>query len=303
MTGSARDGSASESGTLVATKPLTELADAIPDGIRLLIEHTADRLPAADRAVRRRGDRRAIVHVGRCSWPSTNRMRTSKRSSPTWLGEACSFTPGENSWPDGTITSAFAFDHDLYRDVVYGRVGVTQTAGYHLRIGSPWRPATSRSWRRSPRASPCTSPGAATSTALCAIASWPPTTSSNAAPTEAIDHLHAAAVLLTRLPDDPTHLEEAVHVQVALGNALLTAKGYAAPETANAYRQARRLCDRLGDGIHVLPVLYGLWNASLVAGQRAALEIAETFLTSPARPAPRRRCRPPSRRLAPAVPR
>ena len=40
-----------ESGTLVATKPLTELADAIPDGIRLLIEHTADRLPAADRAV------------------------------------------------------------------------------------------------------------------------------------------------------------------------------------------------------------------------------------------------------------
>ena len=66
---------------------------------------------------------------------------------------------------------------------------------------------------------------------------------------------------------------------MALGNALLTAKGYAAPETAEAYREARRLCDRLGDGVHVLPVLYGLWNASLVGGQpRAALEIAETFL-------------------------
>ena len=90
---------------------------------------------------------------------------------------------------------------------------------------------------------------------------------------------------------------------MALGNALLTAKGYAALETADAYRQARWLCDRLGDGIHVLPVLYGLWNASLVAGQpRAALEIAETPDLAE-RPAPRRRCRPPSRRLAPAVPR
>jgi hypothetical protein len=84
---------------------------------------------------------------------------------------------------------------------------------------------------------------------------------------------------LSRLPDDPPHIEQALHVQVALGNALLTSKGYAAPQTADAYREARRLCDRLGDGAHVLPVLYGLWNTSLVGGQpRAALEIAEAFL-------------------------
>ena len=118
------------------------------------------------------------------------------------------------SWPDGTITSALAFDHDLYRDVVYGRVGVTQTAGYHLRIGSPGgRPPVGAGAARL-EASPCTSPGRRSSTARSYRLMAADDQLQRSAHREAIDHLHAAAVLLlTRLPDDPTHLEEAVHVQ------------------------------------------------------------------------------------------
>ena len=271
-----------ESGSLVATKPLTELADAIPDGIRLLIEHTADRLPAADRAVLGAA---AIAGRSFTSAEVSAAIHQPDEDVEAILADLARrgvfiHARGERSWPDGTITSAFAFDHDLYRDVVYGRVGVTQTAGYHLRIGS--RLEAGHQSELAPLASSLAvhfTSGGDLDRAVRYRLMAADDQLQRSAHREAIDHLHAAAGLLTRLPDDPSHLEEAVHVQVALGNALLTAKGYAAPETADAYRQARRLCDRLGDGVHVLPVLYGLWNASLVAGQpRAALEIAETFL-------------------------
>ena len=100
-----------------------------------------------------------------CRRPSTNRMRTSKRSSPTWLGEACSFTPRENvlgrtarSRPRSpSITTSTATSST-------GESASPRPPATTCASARAWRPATSRSWRRSPRASPCTSPGAATST-------------------------------------------------------------------------------------------------------------------------------------------
>jgi DNA-binding winged helix-turn-helix (wHTH) protein/tetratricopeptide (TPR) repeat protein len=271
-----------ESGSVVATKPLAELADAIPDGIRLLIEHTADRLPAADQAVLGGA---AVAGRSFTSAEVSAATHQSDEGVEAILADLARrgvfiHAGGERTWPDGTITSVFAFDHDLYRDVLSRRVGVSRAAGHHLRIGS--RLEDAHRLQVVPLASTLAvhfARGGDLDRAVRYRLTAADDQLQRSAHREAVDHLHAAAELLTRLPDDPAHIEQAVHVQVALGNALLTAKGYAAPETTDAYREARRLCDRLGDGTHVLPVLYGLWNASLVGGQpRAALEIAEAFL-------------------------
>ena len=162
-----------------------------------------------------------------------------------------------------------------------GASGPARAAAHHLRIGS--RLEDAHRSQLPPLAAALAvhfTRGGDLDRAVRVSASWPPTTSSNAAPTEKPSTTSTPPPSCSsRLPDDPAHIEQALHVQVALGNAFLTAKGYAAPETADAYREARRLCDRLGDGAHVLPVLYGLWNTSLVSGQpRAALEIAKAFL-------------------------
>ncbi len=270
------------SGSVVATRPPAELADAIPDGIRLLIEHTANRLATTDQAV--------LAGAAVAGRSFTSAEVSAATLQPDEDVEAILadlarrgvfiHAGGETTWPDGTITSSFAFDHDLYRDVLYQRTGPARAAAHHLRIGS--RLADTHRSRLPPLAAALAvhfARGGDLDQAVRFRILAAEDQLQRSVHREAIDHLQAAAELLSRLPDDAAHIEQALHVQVALGNALLTAKGYAAPETADAYREARRLCERLGDGVHVLPVLYGLWNTSLVGGQpRAALEIAEAFL-------------------------
>lgn len=270
------------SGRVRATRPLVELADAIPDGIRLLIEHTADRLTPSEQtalagaAVAGRSFTSAEVSA------ATKQPEEDVEAVLAGLARRAAFieSHGETAWPDGTVTSSFAFLHDLYREVLHRRAGPARLAAQHQRIGLRLEDA-----HRS-KLSPCAATlavhfmqGGDLDRAVRFRIMAAEDQLQRSAHREAIDHLQDAAELLSRLPDDHGHLEQALRVQVLLGNALLTAKGYAAPETAEAYRSARELCDRLGDDAHVLPVLYGLWNAALVGGQlRAALEIAEAFL-------------------------
>lgn len=270
------------SGRVQPTRPLAELADAIPDGIRLLIEHTADRLAPSEQTVLAAAAVAGRFFTSGEVAAATNQPEEDVEAELAGLARRAVFikSQGETTWPDGSATSTFNFLHDLFREVLYRRTGPARISAQHLRIGLRLEDAH------------CTNPSSCAANLavhfteggdLDRAVKYRITAAEDqlqrSAHKEAIEHLHQAAVLLSRLPDDDEHLEEALRVQVLLGNALLTAKGYAAPETAEAYRTACELCERLGEGAHSLPVLYGLWNTSLVGGQlRAALEIAESFL-------------------------
>jgi predicted ATPase len=96
---------------------------------------------------------------------------------------------------------------------------------------------------------------------------------------EAISHLTKALELLKALPDTPERSQRELTLQIALGNALMATKGYAAPEVEQAYTQARALCQQIGETPQLFPVLLGLWA---FYSQRAELqtgrELAEQFL-------------------------
>jgi predicted ATPase len=70
-----------------------------------------------------------------------------------------------------------------------------------------------------------------------------------------------------------------LHLQTSLGNALIWAKGYTAPETRAAFARARELASREEDASERFSAYYGLWVGHFIRGEPAPMrEIAELFL-------------------------
>jgi class 3 adenylate cyclase/predicted ATPase len=76
--------------------------------------------------------------------------------------------------------------------------------------------------------------------------------------TEAVRQLQKGLELLTGLPDGSLRRHQELELQCALSGALVASKGQGAPETGKAYARARELCEQLGDGAALVPVLSGL---------------------------------------------
>jgi predicted ATPase len=73
--------------------------------------------------------------------------------------------------------------------------------------------------------------------------------------------------LLEAMPDTPELIGQELEVQLALGPALMVTRGFAAPEVADTYGRARRLCEHLGDRQRLFPALFGLWRSAHVRAQ------------------------------------
>jgi class 3 adenylate cyclase/tetratricopeptide (TPR) repeat protein len=96
---------------------------------------------------------------------------------------------------------------------------------------------------------------------------------------EAVAHLRRALDLLPALPDAPARWRRELDLQTALGNALMAAAGYTAPETGRAYDRARVLCERLGDTLTLALVAIGQCSHHLLRAEtEAALGVAEDLL-------------------------
>jgi predicted ATPase len=97
---------------------------------------------------------------------------------------------------------------------------------------------------------------------------------------EAISHLTAALDLLPTLPETRQRSQQELAVQAALGPALMAIKGYAAPEVAHAYAQARELCRQVGDTPQLCQVLVGLCIFYQERAElRTAHELAQQLLS------------------------
>jgi predicted ATPase len=115
-----------------------------------------------------------------------------------------------------------------------------------------------------------------------AIPSWPRAgkhASARSADLETISHVTTGIELLTTLPETPAHTQQALTLHIALGAALQTAKGAAAPEVEHAYTRARARCQQGGEAPALAPVLLGLWRFYLVRPQlHTARDLGDTLL-------------------------
>jgi predicted ATPase len=95
---------------------------------------------------------------------------------------------------------------------------------------------------------------------------------------EAIAHLSSGLAGLEGLPAGQERQRRELSLQLALGQASIAARGFAASETGRAYARARELCRQLGDVQEVFPVLYGrsvfhFQRGELVAAEEVAREL------------------------------
>jgi predicted ATPase len=104
-------------------------------------------------------------------------------------------------------------------------------------------------------------------------------------PTQQFPELTEAQTLLAALSESDAVKNAAalrqrrVHLQISLGNALIWAKGYWAPETRAAFARARELASREEDASERFSAYYGLWVGHLHRCEPGPIrEIAELFL-------------------------
>jgi tetratricopeptide (TPR) repeat protein len=99
---------------------------------------------------------------------------------------------------------------------------------------------------------------------------------------EAIAHLGKAIEMTEKLgaatPAAP-QIGERLRLQIAYGNALISARGYQAQETTAAFARARELAANIEDAAERYSAYYGAWASSYVRGELAPMrELAEEFL-------------------------
>jgi predicted ATPase len=96
---------------------------------------------------------------------------------------------------------------------------------------------------------------------------------------EAIAHLGKGLTLLVTLPDTSERTEQELSLQIALGNALIATKGYAAPEVGQTFSRARELCQKIGETPQLFSVLHGLHRFYFVRAElQTARELGEQIL-------------------------
>ncbi len=96
---------------------------------------------------------------------------------------------------------------------------------------------------------------------------------------EAIAHFSQGVGLLGQVSPAATRLEMELDLQIALGVALLSLKGYAATQVERTFMRAREICDDMGSRPAMFPILYGLRTFHLVRAEyRIAHELGEQLL-------------------------
>jgi predicted ATPase len=98
---------------------------------------------------------------------------------------------------------------------------------------------------------------------------------------EAVAQLSRGLELVPELPEGAEREQHELLLMLALGPALRTTKGFAAPEVENAYGRAAEICTRVGESPQLWQALYGLWLFYAVrADLQRARALAEQLLQS-----------------------
>jgi len=99
------------------------------------------------------------------------------------------------------------------------------------------------------------------------------------ATTEAIMHLQKALQFLVSLPDSVSRQNYELNLLIALGQAQIASKGYAASDPTQTYARAREICERLGSPPQLVSVIDGQWSIATLQGHLTlAQQLAKKLL-------------------------
>jgi class 3 adenylate cyclase/predicted ATPase len=178
--------------------------------------------------------------------------------------------------------SSYAFKHALVRDAAYESLLKTQRQQLHARIARALEEHFPETAEAEPEllARHCAEAGLAEQ-AVDYRRRAGEHALARSAMAEAAAQLTKGLELLEALPDGHGRQRSELRLQLALGQASIAAKGFAAPETGRAYARAHELCRGLGDVPELFPALYGQSVFHFQRGELAAAhEVAQELRRS-----------------------
>ena len=256
-------------GVFALKATLPELSVGVPGTVRQLIEHQLDELDGADEELLEAASVAGAEFVAAAVAAACERADDDTERRLAELARQGRFVEvlGEAVWPDGTVSTRYAFVHDLYAEVGYARLSPGRRARLHRAIGARLQSAFGDgAGEVAGELATHLLRGREPDKAITYLDAAAKHALARGGHREAIEHLTTALDALGELPGTRERSERELALQITLGNALIAGRGYAAPETSETYARARELCAELGESApDFLPVLYGLWNNEIVA--------------------------------------
>ncbi len=261
---------------------LEELTDRIPLGLQELIGRRLQVLPPTARRVLEvasvAGDEFPVAAVAAGLHDDAETVEDICEGLA--LQGALIADAGIAEWPDGSMTGCYRFRHALYRRVLYDGIGAARRTRLHRVIGL--RQEAAFGARRAERAAELAmhfargrDPGRALEYHELAGGA----ALDRQAAHEAASHFTAALDALAHEPEGRERAARELGLQLALGNALIMARGYGAPEVERAFERAHALSRQASPGPHLVPLLRGLVSFHQVRGQGPkAREVGEELL-------------------------
>jgi class 3 adenylate cyclase len=160
----------------------------------------------------------------------------------------------------------YQFKHALVQDTAYGTLLRSARQRLHQRIATALRDQSPETVERAPEV--LARHLAAAGQLKSAAAHWLEAgrrAAARSANVEAVTHLTRGIEMLAGVADTSERTRQELALQLALGPALMSTRGFDAPEAETAYQNARRLAEQLGDDNARFASIWGLW---LVRGSR-----------------------------------
>lgn len=181
----------------------------------------------------------------------------------------------DEDWPDGTATRRYAFIHAFYVDVIYESLAPAGRQRLHRSVAERLEAAYG------PRAGEIAAElalhferGREPARAVAYLGKAANNAAKRLAYTEAISALAQALALLPQLPEGADRMRQELALRMSLAPALMTTKGYAAPEVDAVYARAEELCRQVGDDAQAFIVAVGRSGPALLG---ARTEMAKRF--------------------------
>jgi predicted ATPase len=168
---------------------------------------------------------------------------------------------GWTVWPDGTRGGAYRFQHALYRQVLYERLGTMRGVQLHGRVGARLEEGYgAQAGEIATQLAVHFERGGEVQRAVHYWQQAGDTATRRHAHREAITALTKGRTLLATLPESPERNRHELALLLILGELLMVAKGLGAPETGEVYTQAHTLCQQVGEPRQRFQVLRGLYR-------------------------------------------
>jgi serine/threonine protein kinase/predicted ATPase len=271
-----------ENGWLLA-ETIPDFQRELPESVRGMIQRMTDQLDETDRqllsAASVQGpmfDSAIVAEV--LGWDAAD---VEDRLSGLERGHGLVRLVREREFPDRTLSLRYRFVHVLYQNALFGALPPTRKANWSAEaaraiaghFGENTAPVAAElallfeTARDGERAAQYFLLAAENAVRLSAHH-------------DAIALADRGLSLLRKLADSPDRVRREIGLLIARGVALVATQGFASPEVERNYVTARNLCDQIHDTQSLFPVLYGLWNVSLLRCDiRTCKEVAQQFFT------------------------